>query len=287
MPGLLALLLSALSPGCAPLPGWEEVAARAEGHYLIFGELHGTEQSPAVVGEYVCAVSRDASVLVAVELSAVFDEGLQRAWRAPEGAFRSVLLAEVKEIATRHDGLGIAAMVAMLERLHRLKNAGRAISVVAFNGAKDEAQARRFADLPGQEPHESAQAENIRAAAEAGDFDHVVVLVGGLHARKRPVGFDGPTWRPMAMILSEENKVLSLEMAYSGGSAWTCELRQDAVREPGQPITDGMVECAARPVRGRPEHGEPRMQLDRAEDPANDGFYALGEVSASPPADAE
>ena len=174
-------------------------------------------------------------------------------------------------------------MVEMLERLHRLKSAGRSISVVAFNGAKDEDQYTRFADLPGQEPHESAQAENIRSAAEAGDFDHVVVLVGNLHASKKPINFGGPQWRPMAMILAESADVLTLNMAYSGGSSWSCQLADGVVREPGKPISSDQIECKARPLVDAPAYGERQFRLDRETDPRYDGLYVLGEISASPP----
>ncbi len=280
---LLILSASPTQAECAPLPGWEAVAEQAEGKYLIFGELHGSEQSPQMVAEYACAVSPDASVLVAVELSSRSNEGLQRAWNAPVGEFRGTLLAEVEEFANRNDGVASVAMVEMLERLHRLKSAGRSISVVAFNGAKDEDQIRRFADLPGQEPHESAQAENIRSAAEAGGFDHVVVLVGNLHASKTPMNFGGPQWRPMAMILAESADVLTLNMAYSGGSSWSCQLADGVVREPGKPISSDQIECKARPLVDAPAYGERQFRLDQETDARYDGLYVLGEISASPP----
>ncbi len=52
--------------------------------------------------------------------------------------------------AERDDGVGSESMLAMLVALHHEARTGRRIDIVAFSGVKDEAQARQFAQLPGQ-----------------------------------------------------------------------------------------------------------------------------------------
>lgn len=280
----LALALSLQAPACAPMPGWEAVAGEALGNYLVLGESHGSSEAPAAVAEYACAVASDGPVLVAIEFDSAANAGWQRAWNAPHSEFRKMLFAEISEWGRRSDGVASVAMLALVERLHALKSAGADIDLVAFNGARNDAQRAAFAELPGQESHEAAQAANIREAAQARDYAHVVVLVGNLHARKSPVSVAGQTFRPMAMLLAEPHRVISLTMHTDGGETWNCQLAEDALPEPGKPITDDMLDCSAHAIgasrsdRARGFHLDATLAAD-----VYDGVFALGPVSASPP----
>ncbi|HEX8062893.1 MAG TPA: hypothetical protein VF535_06725, partial [Allosphingosinicella sp.] len=185
---------------CSVPEGWSRVAARKT-PYIIFGEVHGTRESPAFVEATACGLAaKGARVLVGVEHNATDDPALQAAWSLPDAQFPAALRA--LGWAGRKDGVASQAMFELLLRLHRLKERGRRIDVVAFNGARDAEQRERFKDLPGQGPHEAAQAENVRRAAEAKRYDHVLVLVGNLHARKQPVTRGGMSFEPMAMRLA-------------------------------------------------------------------------------------
>ncbi|WP_156359855.1 hypothetical protein [Sphingomonas sp. Leaf10] len=272
---------------CGVPDGWAEVTRRKP-RYVVFGEIHGTAQSPAFIGTLACALTtRGERVLVAVELSSSDNDALQAAWRLPPGQFPEAL--HKTGLVGRRDGVGSVATRDMIVRLHALKSAGRPVSIVAFNGARDSAQRAKFADQPGQGPHEAAQAENIRNAAAAGRYDHVLVLVGNLHARKEPIERDTATFRPMAMQLAPAGKVMSLNMATAGGSAWTCELRAGAKFERGKPISSGMIECAGHPVRSdstinRAPFVAVQPLPGTQHDPAYDGWFWLGTVTASPAA---
>ena len=281
----LAAAAALQSPVCSALPGWKSVAERSAGKYLVLGEMHGSSESPEAVADYVCAVAEDGPVLLAIEFSSTDNADWQRAWSAPHSRFREILLGQVEEWNGREDGVASEAMLAMLVRLHALKEAGLDIDVVAFNGANGDAQRAAFAGLPGQEPHEAAQAVNIRAAAGQRDYAHMVVLVGNLHARKTPTSLGPVTIRPMAMLLAGPERVVSLDMHTDGGETWGCQLRDDVEIDPAKPITDDMIACAAhrtgpsRPQLSRGFHLEPR-----GEDEAYDGVFALGPVTASQPA---
>jgi hypothetical protein len=293
---MMAPLLAGASPPtsqplaakpCALPHGWSAVAERKT-RYIVFGEVHGTREAPAFVGATACALAvKGKRLLVAVELSATDDPSLQAAWALPHVQFPAAL--RQRGWAGRQDGVASEAMFGLLVQLHQLKSRGRRIDVVAFNGARDEAQRARFSALPGQGPHEAAQAENIRRAAEAKRLDHVLVLVGNLHARKQPVEGRGAVFEPMAMRLAPAAAVTSLNMAHAGGSMWNCLLRPGTVIEPGKPPPPGSIECASHPARspgdlrrapfiglGAPPYGD-------AKD-AYDGYFWLGKVSGSPPA---
>lgn len=182
-------------------------------------------------------------MLVAVEHNANHNDLLQAAWALAPAQFATALRRAGWE--GRQDGVGSQAMFELLVGLHQLKDRGRRIDIVAFNGARDDEQRERFKHLPDQGPHEAAQAENIRRAAEAGRYDHVLVLVGNLHARKQPVTRRGVSFEPMAMRLAPAAAITSLNMAGAGGTKWNCVLKPGARLQPGQPLPPDLLDCGS------------------------------------------
>ncbi|WP_322965372.1 hypothetical protein [Sphingomonas fuzhouensis] len=267
--------------------GWSEVAKRHP-RFVIFGEMHGTRESPAFVGDVTCALARRGErILVAIEHGAVNDKTFQAAWHLPHSAFRAAIIKV--GWAGRRDGVASRAMLELLLRLHRLKTMGQPIAIVAFNGMRDDDQRRRFANLPAQGPHEAAQAENIRDAANAGHYDRVLVLVGNLHARKNTVGDGTDAFRPMAMQLAPAEQIVSLNMVTAGGTMWNCIMRPGVNIDPGKPIPDNAIECASRPTRGEAKLGSRSfMRIGTPDGLANeggyDGIFWLGPVNGSEPA---
>ncbi|WP_230483082.1 hypothetical protein [Sphingomonas sp. Leaf21] len=265
---------------CRLPPGWDQIAARGA-RVVVFGEVHGTRESPAFVGDLACALAvKGERVLVAVEHFSVADADYQKAWSLPDAAFVPALTGS--GWAGREDGVASEAMLAMLVRLHRLAQAGRKIDIVAFSGIKDEAQAREFATLVGQGPHDAAQAENIREAAARRPYDHVLVLAGNTHACKNPVTYTAPAFEPMAMRLGRSVSLVALNMTSAGGTAWTCEAKAS-----GNKADDS--ECAAHPLgKAADLNRAPFIALGALPggqpDPDYDGVYWLGPVTASPPA---
>jgi hypothetical protein len=272
---------------CRVPQGWSAVAARKT-RYVIFGEVHGTREGPAFVGATACGLAaRGERLLVAVEQQATDNAALQAAWALPPARFPTALRQH--GWSGRQDGIASEAMFALLVRLHQLKAKGRRIDVVAFNGVHDESQRARFKDLPGQGPHEAAQSENIRAAGEAKRYDHVLVLVGNLHARKQPITRNGVRYEPMAMRLAPGAAVTSLNMAGAAGTMWNCLLKPGVVLEPRKPLPDGALDCASHPAGGHPDLRRPPFVALGAlpgsdPDPDYDGFFWVGRVSGSPPA---
>ena len=272
-----------------PMPaGWQDVAARRT-RYVIFGEVHGTRESPALVFSLACALaSQGEKVLVGVEQQATDNEALQQAWRLPDTRFGERLRTIGR--AGRVDGVASLAMFELLAGLHGLKARGRRVDIVAFNGARDEQQGKRFSSLPGQGPHEAAQAENIRIAAAAERYEHVLILVGNQHARKTPLG-EGPTrFEPMAMRLAPASDITSLNMRHAAGAMWNCLIRPGFHLDYGKDVPAGAIDCGSHPAPGTPAEfaTAPRLILGafpgEPVDANYDGFYWLGPVSGSPPA---
>lgn len=271
---------------CSEPAGWDKIIER-DPHYVVFGELHGTEQAPAFVGRLACYLaSKGQRILVAVELSAADDQELQDAWKLPVTLFEKSL----SEIGWRgrNDGVASEAMFAMLVRLHNLNAQGFPIDVVAFNAPRDDKQPERFADLPGQGPHDAEQADNIAQASNISEYDRVLVLVGNIHALKTSVAWRGVQFDPMAKRLALYGSTLSLDMRYAEGTSWNCVLKHSATPD-DQPVTDDALDCGNHATRGSEDLGpDPFIELVTTTGESQvadyDGFFWVGQVSGSPPA---
>lgn len=287
---LLAAPLSAHGlvppPFCTAPDGWSEVVAR-DPDYIVFGELHGTNEAPAFVENLMCAEAPQGKrVLLAVEHASWQNPAWQEAWSLPHNAFRQAL--PILGWRDREDGVASEAMWRLVVAAHKLKDSGAEIDIVAFNGARDEAQRERFRELPSQGPHEAAQAENIAEAAGRKHYDRVIVLVGNLHAEIAPLSIGGPEFEPMAVRLRQYGSVVSLGMRHAGGESWTCQLPPETKLAPGQRVTSDMIKCAA--FRGGAEGASdsgPHIALGDRSDPQVarrfDGIFWVGPITASPP----
>lgn len=263
--------------------GWSDVA-ELNARFVVFGELHGTNEGPSFVGSLACALGRKNNrVLVAIEHNAAENEALQYAWNSDdfEQRLRTLLFAEGS------DGRSSSAMFDLLVRLHRVKQSGAPLSIVAFNGFRDQQQADRFSNLTGQGPWEAAQADNIATASTSPTYDHVLVLVGNFHAMKTPVSRGGYDWDPMALHLSRYGKTVTLNMRYGDGTSWNCLLKPGVDRTKG-PVGSDDIDCGSHPTKGEPNLGsEPFIRLQQTdalnEQSAFDGFFWVGAISASAP----
>jgi hypothetical protein len=271
---------------CSIPDGWNAIAKR-EPKFVVFGELHGTRQGPEFIDGLVCALAKSGkSVLLGIEHDARDNAALQQAWVLPDEQFPTAL-AKI-HWSGRTDGVASEAMFAMLVRLHALRQRGFPIHVVAFNSFRDQAQTKRFANLPGQGPHEAAQADNIQAAAKAGRYDVVIALVGNFHANIAPVTWSNATFDPMARRLALHGKVISLDMRYGDGTSWNCQLKAGVKPVLGVPTNLADIECAVHPVIGYPDAVPARsIRLDASTKSGSrkyDGYYRVGPIEGSPPA---
>lgn len=272
---------------CTAPEGWDDVVAR-DPDFVVFGELHGTNEAPAFIAQIICSEARRGErVLLAVEHSSWQNSAWQTAWALPHKAFRQAL----PDLGwrARDDGVASAAMLALVTGAHALKDRGAAIDIVAFNGTRDDGQRTRFADLPAQGPHEAAQAENIAEAADSKDYDRVIVLVGNLHAEIAPLSIGGPDFDPMAVRLRAYGSVVSLGMRHAGGENWSCQLPPGTMLAPGQEVTSEMIVCAAsragaEGASGRGPHITVGSLGDRQLERRFHGVFWVGPITASPPA---
>ena len=268
--------LATVSKSCAEPEGWSAIAARAP-DFVVFGELHGTHEAPRFLGSLACSLARDGKrVLIAIEFHVEDNEALQRAWATDRAKFETFLL----EAGSwgRQDGVASEAMYSMLDALHRLRTLGYPIEIAAFNGAANPEQRAKFAHLPGQGPHEALQAENIASFARAGNFDHVLILVGNLHAQKNSSMLGGAVGDPMAKRLEHYGKVISLDIKHGGGFAWGCRRSSPQELECSQFAVGKTSDLTRAPFISLND------DINSESAKANyDGFYWLGPITSSPP----
>ena len=193
---------------CPALAGTDEILAMPGKRYIIFGEMHGTAETPALFGDFVCHAGRQGPVVVGLEIPVQEQPALDR-YLASRGtaADRSALTGTIHWEG--QDGRASEAMFALVERLRAMRSAGLPIRVHAFVDPGPPA--------PTQTPYEQRMARQWRAGLDAVAGARLVALVGNIHARRvRFRDFD-----PAAMHLPRA-ELFTIDTAPIGGSAWNC-----------------------------------------------------------------
>lgn len=247
---LVALVVGCKRPGKPRIECPRPVQIPAEaGSVWWFGEMHGTNESPAFVGDVACAVAQAGfRVQVGLEIWATEQKAIERFLETGE---RDRLLSGPFWAA--HDGRSTTAMVELLDRIRWLKRAGGIIDVVAYD----------ITDKPDRD-----QAMAIKVLSSRDGRGVFVGLSGNIHSRRTK-------WNevtPLVMHLADANlAVKTHDVSASGGTFWACLATGDHEPVCGEhPMHDG--------GKGVPwTLGPPR-------DPSHDGVYHVGKTSAAFPA---
>ena len=272
---LTAVSLALFSLFAAVLPGSAEDAANAtpcpevagldglleRSQILIFGELHGTDQSPAFIRNVACQLAAAGhQVSLGVELprdeQPLLDALLAAADNDALDAARQALLASPFWSDDRPDGRSSGAMLQLFEGLRPHAQSGD-LRVVAFDiplgssrQGREEAMSSFLADTIAQRPD-----------------DVHLVLTGNLHSRTLKGAFF-----PLAGQVKERFPTLvSLDVAHGGGTAWVC-LR-------------GPQGCGIQKVGPRgPRETRGIHLLESPDRFGHVGVYDVGSLTASKPA---
>lgn len=204
------------APACDPIPGVEKLWAKPSTHFILFGEMHGTAESPKLFGEAICsALAKGRTIVAGFEFP-------QSERPAIEAYLTSKGTAADREALLRNghwrglpDGRGSEAMFNVVERLRRLRADGARLSLIAF--------------VPDLAPHSTpAQYEADMAAvlAQAPRRSLVMALMGNIHARMSGDFGGGRTlgYQPMAAHLPPDQVVAVDMTAIHGGTAWNCSM---------------------------------------------------------------
>lgn len=231
---------------------WKTPATR----YILFGEMHGTTEAPAIFGDVVCLANANRPVIVALEIPSAEQVALDRFLASPGSSEDvSALLAGPFWSQGAQDGRSSQAMVALIRRLREMKASGRTLSVLAF--------APQYSPGFVQDYYELDMARALTVEARKAPDALVLVLVGNLHAARRMRQQITP-----AAVHLPTVETLTLNLVAGGGEAWNCQ-------------RDG---CGPHRMGGDPAAPRGILMFEGPKD-GFDGLYALGTLaSASAPA---
>ena len=240
--------------GCEPVPGLRPHLTT--GRVILLGELHGTREAPAFVESVVChGLSLGLRVTVALELPQVEGPEVDRYLRS-EGSpgDRDALVRAPFWFKDYQDGRSSQAMLALLEAVRSRIARQEPIDVVLLD--RPEARQDRDAEM----------AARLLVAVGEAPANLFVALTGNLH--NRITEGSGRLGRRILEALGPD-RVLSLNQAYSGGSAWVC-------------MSDSP--CGSHTIRGRAGTALGVEVGGAAGSEHYHGTYGVGELHASPPA---
>ena len=258
---IISIPLAAQAGDCAAIDGVDRLLAAKR--VLLLGEIHGTAESPAFVGEVAChAVAAGLTVTVALELPQR-DQLQVDTYLAKNGvaADRNSLYSAFWR-KSYQDGRTSIAMADLLEGLRRLGTLG-SLEVVLI----DRPTARQ-----GRDAVMATKLAEVVAAAPEGI---VIALTGNMHNRTVPGAPWNAEYQPMGFLLAEmvpDLDLLALDVAHTGGTAWACLSNQP---------------CQEQDLKGSGTRESRAATL--FESPDEHGFhgrYEVGAIHASSPASA-
>lgn len=238
---------------CPPIAGLPD---KPSVRFLLFGEIHGTNETPEFFGDVVCALSRDHDLVVALELD-VLDQAATDAFLRSRGSESDVhaLLSAPGWRSPVQDGRTSLAMFKLLDRIRQLGSG--AIKVVHFKARSASP------DLP-QDYYAVRMAGNLASIADTYPKSLILGLMGNVHMRKGPMDFGSMQILPAASHLPSED-VLSFDQD-GRGVAWNC-----------------WTDCGVHPVTGNEPKARSITLVAGRKD--IDGTFSVGRrYTASPPA---
>lgn len=251
---------------CPPIEGVEPLLD--PGRVVMLGEMHGTAESPAFVGDLVCqALDAGRTVTVALEIPLQESERIEPFLDSAGGeADTTALLASDYWQGAYQDGRRSRAKLALLERLRSLRHRGLPVDAVLLDDLTATDGSTRDRRL----------GERLLEAAEKNPGGVVVSLTGNLHNRTvRGLPWD-PEHEPMGYLVAEElasERIAALNVLSAGGTGWFCT--------GSTPETCGAQEIGG---GGEPDAGPAVELYPEADDLGYHGVYEVGRLTASPPA---
>lgn len=257
---------------CNKPNGSERLTENPNTRYIIFGELHGNNETPAVFAETVCSVAAAGKkVIVGIEHPKSNQDSF-KAFMKSKGSIDDDMKFLSSNFNTPKDrafGVTSMAMFNMLRKLRSLKQTGLDITVVPF--VSYSGSVSDFSE--NQTIYEKELANNIIEATESHKADIMMILVGSVHAMKSQVR--GLPFEPMSMHLPAES-TLSIKFTHTGGDSWFCS-KTCGPNEAKSLLNDGPAEFKI----GIEQLSNPN-EKKYAE--GYDGIFNLGKITASQPA---
>lgn len=177
---------------------------------LLFGEMHGSQESPALIRGLACDISATQDVAVGLELPSR-DQPLLDAFMASGGTENDVRQLIASDFWQKgRDGRSSAAMLKLIEDMRALKQAGRPVALFAFD------------DQPGTELERNvAIANGVRRFREAHPDTRIIALMGNIHAMQESMQAGEEMLTPSGKLLADLHPVSTL-VSHPAGTIWAC-----------------------------------------------------------------
>jgi hypothetical protein len=204
----LALKVTSAMAACSQVPGAEQIWSKPDVRWVLVGELHGSNETPAAFFDLVCdALVKGRHVTVVLERPTSEQAALEGILKAADVTTATHALLSEPDWVNGMDGRASEAILRLLIALRGLRREYPDLAVAAFDapysgnapGARDEAMGRALLALGNAAPRKL-----------------ILILTGNVHAMQAPVfGYDFA-----AMFLPPKER-LSLEVTDRGGESWT------------------------------------------------------------------
>lgn len=209
----LAAVLATSASGCIPVPGADQLW-QSETRWIIVGELHGTTETPEAFANLAClAAETGRPVMVALEYSADWQPVID-AYLASDGGpkARLALLRLSMWNADMQDGRGSVAVLGMLDRFRRMKQAGQITGVIGTDVGRS---------TPSGQTRDAAMAQAWTAIPVAAN-GMVLALAGNFHAMRNAVVQSGQTISTAGSLMPPK-RTMTVNVVGNGGTAWNCQ----------------------------------------------------------------
>ena len=213
---IVAVVLFALS-GCSngtKAPGavnhCADVQGLPTGNLLLFGEMHGSVETPALISRLACSLSRSREVAVGLEIPSG-EQPLIDTYLASRGTKADKEKLTASEFWQRGwDGRSSTAMLRLIDDVRQWKERGARVGVFAFD------------DQPGTDlQRDVAIANGIRRFHERHPGAQIIALMGNVHASQEPMVVGDDRIVPSGKLL-EDLRPISILVAYPKGTTWAC-----------------------------------------------------------------
>jgi erythromycin esterase-like protein len=244
------------------------------GNILLFGEMHGTQEIPAFIGDVVClAIKKKSPVILGLEIPSdeqmaidrflVSKGGKEAEAQLTKGAFWH---RKSQDGSSFSDGRTSTAMLQLMEQVRALRAASSKVRIVAYD------------QIPGSgsQSRDRVMAENLTHLASREPKSLLVVLSGDVHTRLTPGTSWNKDFEPMGYLLAKSinsSRINSFAVSHEGGQAWVCaELPPDFKQA-----------CKPLPLKPKPGATSWSVKLTAETNSPYTGTFGVGLITASRP----
>ncbi|HVX03578.1 MAG TPA: hypothetical protein VHA71_00500 [Rhodanobacteraceae bacterium] len=239
---------------------------------LLFGEMHGSSEAPALVGGIVCARAGQQPLALGLELPPDEQAPIDRYLVSDGDIEAKQRLLSGDFWRSDKDGRASAAMAALLESVRRFRHEGLPVTVFTFS------------DILPAKTYDASIAQAIRDFRTKHPRMAIIALMGNVHASPMPFRVEGHDLLTAAYLLRDLHPT-SVLLAYQSGTIWACMPGcgvHKVASEWGNARKPGLHEGS--PMGGySTSYVLPRIT---ASPPAVDNSAKSGEANIIPPSDA-